>query len=506
MIDIGALGPPSGSTTVPPSDSIFAELGNNTYDFTDLVSELIDNSLAARLPAGVKVEIEILVDEHGTPVEFTIRDNGFGIPPEKLGLAVAPAGIQSKGSLNEHGLGMKQAIAALGELKYLATKIPGETDARVILKFKYGELEVYSTPFANDSGTEICVRNLKPSVITDQSKIKTLTRYLGARYRRFLKPERKVLDLMLSIVNPHRFRLDDSESNDIERTWTIEEVKPVYFHPSTRRNEPVISRMELSGPGWKARLTFGYAPDKDKGDFEELGLDPTPRTDPYYVSLRKQGMDIIMNDRVIKFHQLSEIGIVNERHNSFNSVRGEIDLLSGFSTAITKNSIFDDANFRDCTTKIKDILWGDAPDNRNKKHKYLKFSSYPEQIPESLYRDRMRNWLVTNTIVKRDSADKEYVVEGIEGFIDIRATKDDEVEAWEIKTVQADAKDVYQLYMYMDIGEIDQGFFLAPSFSPGAEIARRHIETNHKKTIKFTNLSEYPINDSPTQTEQQEYF
>ena len=35
-------------TVVEPSDNIFSELGNNTYDYKDLLSELIDNSLAAR--------------------------------------------------------------------------------------------------------------------------------------------------------------------------------------------------------------------------------------------------------------------------------------------------------------------------------------------------------------------------------------------------------------------------------------------------------------------------
>ena len=32
---------------VEPSNNIFTELGNNTYDYKDLLSELIDNSLAA---------------------------------------------------------------------------------------------------------------------------------------------------------------------------------------------------------------------------------------------------------------------------------------------------------------------------------------------------------------------------------------------------------------------------------------------------------------------------
>ena len=44
---------------VPPSDNIFRELGNNTYDFKDLLSELIDNSIAARpLDPRLKIQIE----------------------------------------------------------------------------------------------------------------------------------------------------------------------------------------------------------------------------------------------------------------------------------------------------------------------------------------------------------------------------------------------------------------------------------------------------------------
>ena len=38
--------------------------------------------------------------------------------------------------------------------------------------------------------------------------------------------------------------------------------------------------------------------------------------------------------RVILFHQLSEIEIVAQRHSDYNSVRGEITLLSGFAAAI----------------------------------------------------------------------------------------------------------------------------------------------------------------------------
>ena len=48
MIDLDKLQLFGGKITVKPSDNIFYELGNNTYDFKDLLSELIDNSIAAR--------------------------------------------------------------------------------------------------------------------------------------------------------------------------------------------------------------------------------------------------------------------------------------------------------------------------------------------------------------------------------------------------------------------------------------------------------------------------
>ncbi len=108
---------------VTPSDNIFSELGNNTYDYKDLLSELIDNSISARIQyENLYVKITVHVDAEMRPKKFVIKDNASGIPIEKLGLAITPAGIQTNGSLNEHGLGMKQAVAALGKLESLITK------------------------------------------------------------------------------------------------------------------------------------------------------------------------------------------------------------------------------------------------------------------------------------------------------------------------------------------------------------------------------------------------
>ena len=136
MIDLSNLVECPDKTKVDPSDNIFRELGKNTYDYKDLVSELVDNSVAARRNDRIlTVMIELCVDSNNKPTEFVIRDNARGIAPDGLGLAITPAGAQAQDSLNEHGLGMKQAVAALGRLEYLATKTEAEEDRKGVNRF-----------------------------------------------------------------------------------------------------------------------------------------------------------------------------------------------------------------------------------------------------------------------------------------------------------------------------------------------------------------------------------
>ena len=64
--------------------------------------------------------------------------------------------------------------------------------------------------------------------------------------------------------------------------------------------------------------------------YNELGIEKPHPHNPYFVSLKKQGIDLIKDDRVIKLHQLHQIGLVNNPHPSYNLVRGELDLKEGF--------------------------------------------------------------------------------------------------------------------------------------------------------------------------------
>jgi hypothetical protein len=277
---------------VEPSDQIFAELGNNTYDYKDLLSELIDNSLAARIAGErVHINVSIFVDTEQRPKKFAISDDASGIPEDMIGIAITPAGIQTAGSLNEHGLGMKQAVATLGQLQSLVTKTGDRELAVSINQFKFGEIEAEEVPFDRAHGTTVTVTNLKPIVITHAATItKSIVPYLGARYRRFLRPDNPIMSLTLEIRNV--------DNGDSQYRWEVKEVKPTYFHPGTRENRPVILDFPLDGNGWNAKLTFGYAP-KDEGEYEELGLEMPNKFHPYRVSIGTQGLDVILYDRVI---------------------------------------------------------------------------------------------------------------------------------------------------------------------------------------------------------------
>lgn len=481
--------------TVTPSDNIFAELGNNTYDYKDLLSELIDNSIAARVQHGqLEVKITVLVDEEMRPNKFTIADNASGIPVDKIGLAITPAGLQTNGSLNEHGLGMKQAVAAIGKLESLITKTQGQQLGICIKEFRFGDIEADEVTLDRAHGTIISVTNVKPIVTTHPTSItRTIIPYLGARYRRFLKPEKPDLNLHIELV---------SEINgNVLYNWDVKEVKPTYFHPSTRENRPVFHRYPLEGHGWKAELTFGYAP-KEQAEYDELGVDAPNKFHPYRVSIATQGFDVILHDRVILFHQLSELFIVSQKHNDYNSIRGEIVLLYGFHTAITKNSVIHDDHFRECISRIKEILSGEKPGPNGKQEKYLQHKSYPDEIPEALLRDRLIEWLINNPLQPKTQVQKEYAVAGVDGYIDILADN----EAWELKRNQASALDVYQLFMYMDIGDLKKGYLLAESFSPGAKVAAKFIQDKHSRTIALTTLNQLPICQHPNAQEREDYY
>lgn len=479
--------------SVKPSDNIFRELGNNTYDFVELLCEFIDNSIAAKpYSEMLKVCIEIGYSKNNEKAEYIkITDNGLGISRNKLPKAISPAELSGGKTLNEHGLGMKQAIAALGQLEYLRTKTVDDPLEYEVNEFKFGDIEVNTKRSNYKSGTSIKISNLKmPINITPQYYTTNISVNLGAIYRRYLKRDNKIMNLTLKLNN-----LDKNQEGELidkeGYTWEVNAIKPIYFHPNNWINEPIVVNKKFTGREWEAKLTFGYSPNDYQ--YENLGIKKPKRYMPYYVSTNKQGLDIIRNDRVIKMHQLSEIELVNTKHPKYNYIRGEIDLIKGFTTAITKNNIIRDENFNELIIKIKEYL------NREN---LLEEKTYSTKLPEALLRDRLASHFKTAVLEKKEDVQTEYAIEGLGGYIDILADN----EVWEIKTGVASGLDIYQLFAYMDMGDFKKGYLLAKDFKTGAKVAADFINKNHNKIIELVPIDQLPILDAPTKEEIEKYY
>lgn len=481
------------SIQVEPSNKLFSELGNNTYDYKDLLSELIDNSLAAKAKKDKLLNVRIMIAVSQTDSSrnwLTVSDDAIGIPSDLLGSAISPAGIQTIDSLNEHGLGMKQAVAGLGRLKYLATKTEGEEHARVIQEFQFGKIYPKLLDVPWDRGTEIAIIDLKPIVRTHPvSYSRDLIPYLGARYRRFLTPSKPRAKIVVQLVDVDE--LDESGVNIVLNAWTVEEVKPIYFHPNRHLNKPVVNHRKFAGVGWEAELVFGYSPEGP--EWKELQLDEPTKFHPYAVTMSRQGLDIILNDRVIMFHQLPELGIVGTRHNQYNSIRGEIILKSGFTTAITKNSIVATEHWNQCMSEVRKFL---------EENQLVKSKTYPDALPEAALRDRLAEWLRTNDLARRSDVKTEYTVEGLGGKIDVLA----DGEVWELKREDANGLDVYQLFAYLDMTDFKKGYLLAKNFKTSAKAACDHINKTHGVEVTLTVLSKFPINHPLTESEIAKYL
>lgn len=459
---------------VKPHSNLFNELGNNTYEFIDLLSELIDNAIAAMGEEHLLIKITIGLSNKPTRTFITVRDNARGIPFEKLADAISPGALGGGTSLNEHGLGMKQSIASMGKLEYILTKTAEAKTGFKITRFDWGKIPVEEVKVDWKSGTEIRVRELKPIVNTSKiNYTRTYVKLLGARYRRLLRPSAKKMDIQILMVDA------DNDNQTVEQ-WDVSEIKPVYFHPSRRQNEPVVERRKFAGGNWEAELTFGYAPTDLQ--YDELGLPKPDKFHPYHVSMSKQGLDIVNNDRVIQFHRLPEIGLVANRHPDYNYICGEIDLKRGFRTAITKNSIMYDQNYSELLAQVNNFL-------NDPEKKYIERRAWPEEIPEKVLRNRLAHHLKNRTIDPCKEVVTEFAVQGLGGFIDVLADK----VPYEMKSTSADGLDVFQLFAYMDMGNFDKGVLVAADYSTGAEIARTFIEEKHKKTILLAKLNEFPI-------------
>ena len=222
---------------ITPHRSIMTKIAQTGYSVQESISELIDNSIDARLD-GEKVTVDIIFNND----VISVSDNGKGMNKELAKRCIRLGYSSKKNKLGEFGLGLKTSTSFLGEEFSLTTKQAGASEQYYI---RYNENEWlesgdwFSFPFeikesdVDSHGTKVAISHLKFEVDTKlQNKIKE---ELGKRFAPF-------------IVNGEAEIIFNGEVCAIPKTEIIE---------STRR-ELNLSSGKITIKGWWAYQLSGH--------------------------------------------------------------------------------------------------------------------------------------------------------------------------------------------------------------------------------------------------------
>ena len=492
-----------------------------------MLSELIDNSIAHKQP-GVPLEIDITIthdDQTNEAVELEIKDNAAGISDAILGDALSPwgmAGVHGAGSISEHGIGMKAAMIGLGSQPKIVTACSSDTHEKVVdytLIGQVGALQIPRQPKSMDHGTIITIKNFHErgkylGIWAEGVQGRPIDRLfnevcrkLGQRYRLLIEDN--------TVFSPNGLKLHRVKPDGSVVSKAVSPLAPVYLeNPHGAPKFAWINQFALAGNTWTATLTFGKAPSKEDWKLHETGalsaevaLSRNKKYDPYWVSADKRGFDLIMNKRVIRSYYLfdsrtksddfpSIIG-TDKPHPLLNQLRGEIHLLTGFKTNNDKTDVHVDDNFVELGKQISDVLNGKRNGPSGVKIDYMK------EIRKRINLDHMEEKHARKKLAKKWGAEGFIGWKGFpaikevreelsvsDGRVDIMINehqKNKEKVCVELKVVEADGQDVYQLLMYMEATNSRHGILCSMPDEDGKlnDGAKSAIEIAKKKRNKW---------------------
>ena len=96
----------------PNGKEFFAGISGNFKDFGQTLCELIDNPISNFRAHKRRGQVEIVLEEQGDYVDVSVRDNGTGIENMDAALTIAARSC-AESTLNEHGMGLKHALASI---------------------------------------------------------------------------------------------------------------------------------------------------------------------------------------------------------------------------------------------------------------------------------------------------------------------------------------------------------------------------------------------------------
>ncbi|NQT49124.1 ATP-binding protein [Candidatus Kuenenbacteria bacterium] len=191
---------------ITPHKSLMLKVGQTGYSFQEAISELIDNSIDARIDKK-NLEIDIRI----APESVQITDNGAGMDEQTAAKSIRLGFSSKKNQLGEFGLGLKTSCTFMGRNFTVITTPQNKTEEYLITYdeenwMKEGDWSQY--PFtinhgvkANYSGTSIIIENLKVNIT--EKIIDGMKQELSIRFGPFIKDQKVKILLNNQELEPH---------------------------------------------------------------------------------------------------------------------------------------------------------------------------------------------------------------------------------------------------------------------------------------------------------------
>jgi hypothetical protein len=439
--------------------SQLSQTGN--YSFDKLLIELVDNSLAARVNDKCTVRIEVSGDwnlnKNGSldlnTASLSVLDNSAGLDESKLDKILAPfETIHNRKSLNEHGAGMKIALATLAT----TSDVDGISGFRITSKvagkqpFSISTIDLtkdilpiydgaYSSKFVDGHGTLIEITKLNKEVKTlpPQKQMYEKTVYnLGARYQKFIKSGQLVLTLILS--DKQGKVLESADGKKYE--WNVPVIEPVYSSTMHMHQLPLPSKADN-----QVEMIAGYAPTNE--EFEEWGksddkyiqYDKKNYWHPYYHENNK--VDIFMNGILVVQKDISWLidnqDATVDRYFRNQKPRIQLHLRKHLNTEINKINFIDSPLLDQIKNLVKEKLIS---------LKYIdKAAKYPQK--EKTIKDSLEKQLVKQADLQ--TLKRESPIDGCGLIPDFEFIKGPDTILVEVKAGSIGSEDVSQLVGYM---------------------------------------------------------
>ena len=421
--------------------------------FQNVIGELIDNSYAASVGTGNLCTVNIILEQKpdSSLIDLYLYDNSCGMDADELESALDLGNPPTSSSrLNEHGFGMKNALATLTNAEHdwtIWTKKKGTSDIISVSGPYDGEMTIklhskFPERFEGNDISTLTYAQVPLFVMQsvqgkgrksgnlDTLKI-WLIEHLSVMYRGLLKynPDLRGAPLNITLT---------TIANGSESNYVIQEAEIDYSEQYVKD-----ITVELNGNMVKCKYIYGRLPKERMPDSVTIrgpgGAKKIPYQYYYQKNQHTQGIDVSINGRVIANFCLENIWTNEVRHNRFNRFVGELiipELPRGVLTTVNNKSAFND----------NDESWR-ALFDEIKKFKPLDDGTTSES--EAELRKKWAKKL--NDTNPEDVVDQEHYVWETGTRIDVyRRDKAEEVTIYELKIGKAEPINVYQLLMYWD--------------------------------------------------------